>query len=124
MHRALQFLALGFVFGSGLAAPAADDFYKGKTVTLVVANSAGGGYDLYARLLARHMGRHIPGEPRFVVKYQPGVGGMVLGNAIYGTAPPGGLAIGLMARANPRERTLAKPAAKVENESFTWLGTA
>jgi tripartite-type tricarboxylate transporter receptor subunit TctC len=112
------------VFVPGPAARAADDFYKGKTITLVVANAAGGGYDLYARLLARHMGRHIPGEPGFIVKYQPGAGGLVMANAIYGTAPRDGLTIGLMARANPLERALENPAAKFENESFTWLGTA
>jgi tripartite-type tricarboxylate transporter receptor subunit TctC len=123
MHRALQFLLLAFVLGPGPAARA-DDFYKGKTITLVVANAAGGGYDLYARLLARHMGRHIPGEPSIIVKYQPGAGGLVMANAIYGTAPRDGLTIGLMARANPLERALDNPAAKFENESFTWLGTA
>src|SRR5580693_9688989 len=96
MRRALPFLLLALVFGSGPAAPATDDFYKGKTITLVVANAAGGGYDLYARLLARHMGRHIPGEPSFIVKYQPGAGGMVMANAIYGAAARDGLTIGLM----------------------------
>src|SRR5258708_1585338 len=102
MHLASQSLLLVLAFGPALAAPAgADDFYKGKTITLVVANAAGGGYDLYARLLARHMGRHIPGEPGLVVKYQPGAGGMLMANAIYGTAPRHGLTIGLMARANP-----------------------
>lgn len=107
--------------GSGAGA---DDFYKGKTISLVVANAAGGGYDLYARLLARHMGRHIPGEPGIVVKYQPGVGGLVMANAIYASAPRDGLTIGLMARANPLERVLENPAANFENENFTWLGTA
>jgi tripartite-type tricarboxylate transporter receptor subunit TctC len=125
MHRALRFLLVAFAFGPGLAARAsADDFYQGKTITLVVANAAGGGYDLYARLLARHMGRHIAGEPGFIVKYQPGVGGIVMANAIYNTAPRDGLTIGLMARANPLERVLENPAAKFENENFTWLGTA
>jgi tripartite-type tricarboxylate transporter receptor subunit TctC len=125
MHRALRFLLVAFAFGPGLAARAsADDFYQGKTITLVVANAAGGGYDLYARLLARHMGRHIAGEPGFIVKYQPGVGGMVMANAIYNTAPRDGLTIGMMARANPLERALENPAAKFENENFTWLGTA
>jgi tripartite-type tricarboxylate transporter receptor subunit TctC len=70
------------------------------------------------------MGRHIAGEPGFIVKYQPGVGGMVMANAIYNTAPRDGLTIGLMARANPLERVLENPAAKFENENFTWLGTA
>jgi tripartite-type tricarboxylate transporter receptor subunit TctC len=125
MHRALRLLLVAFAFGPGLAArAAADDFYQGKTITLVVANAAGGGYDLYARLLARHMGRHIAGEPGFIVKYQPGVGGMVMANAIYNTVPRDGLTIGLMARANPLERVLENPAAKFENENFTWLGTA
>jgi tripartite-type tricarboxylate transporter receptor subunit TctC len=124
MHPALWSLLLLLVLGPALPASAADDFYKGKTITLVVANAAGGGYDLYARLLARHMGRHIPGEPGFVVKYQPGAGGMLMANAIYGTVPRDGLTIGLMARANPLERVLGNPAAKFENEAFTWLGTA
>jgi tripartite-type tricarboxylate transporter receptor subunit TctC len=124
MRRALQVLLLALILRPGLAAQAADDFYKGKTITLVVANAAGGGYDLYARLLARHLGRHIPGEPGIVVKYQPGAGGLLMANAIYGTAPRDGLTIGLMARANPLERVLENPAAKFENESFTWLGTA
>jgi tripartite-type tricarboxylate transporter receptor subunit TctC len=109
---------LGFAGGA-----AADDFYKGKTISLVVANAAGGGYDLYARLLARHMGRHIPGEPGIVVKYQGGAGGLVMANAIYSATPRDGLTIGLMARANPLERILGNPAAKFENEAFTWLGT-
>jgi tripartite-type tricarboxylate transporter receptor subunit TctC len=125
MRLAVLSLLLASASGPALAAPApADDFYKGKTITLLVANAAGGGYDLYARLLARHMGRHIPGEPSFIVKYQPGVGGMVMANAIYSTAPRDGLTIGLMARANPLERVLENPAAKFENEDFTWLGTA
>src|SRR5260370_1802483 len=70
------------------------------------------------------MGRHIAGEPSFIVKYQPGVGGMVMANSIYNTAPRDGLTIGLMARANPLERVLENPAAKFENENFTWLVTA
>jgi tripartite-type tricarboxylate transporter receptor subunit TctC len=117
-----QILLLALFVAPGSAA-SADDFYKGKTITLVVANAAGGGYDLYARLLARHMGRHIPGEPGFVVKYQPGAGGLTMANALYASARDG-LTIGAMARANPLERALGNSAAKFENERFTWLGTA
>ena len=125
MRRSAQTRWLGLVLSLGLCGGAlADDFYRGKTITLVVANAAGGGYDLYARLIARHMGRHIPGEPGIVVKYQPGVGGLLMANAMYATAPRDGLTIGLMARANPLERVLENPAAKFENEGFTWLGTA
>ena len=125
MRRVAKTVWLGLALSQGLWGPSfAGDFYQGKTITLVVANAAGGGYDLYARLLARHMGRHIAGEPTIIVKYQPGVGGLLMANAIYASAPRDGLTIGLMARANPLERVLGNPAAKFENESFTWLGTA
>ena len=111
---------------AAVASPAAhaEDFYKGKTITLIVGNAAGGGYDLYARLLARHMGRHIPGEPSFVVKNQPGAGGMVFSNAMYSQAPRDGLTIGMMSRGNPLEPVLGNPAAKFRAENFTWLGTS
>jgi tripartite-type tricarboxylate transporter receptor subunit TctC len=123
--RALPTLLLALLFAlADRVGALAEDFYKGKTITLVVANAAGGGYDLYARLLARHMGRHIPGEPGIIVKYQPGAGGLLMARAIYSTAPRDGLTIGLMARANPLERVLGNPAAKFENDGFTWLGTA
>jgi tripartite-type tricarboxylate transporter receptor subunit TctC len=121
---ALRALPVAVVLGFGPAGALAEDFYKGKTITLIVANAAGGGYDLYARLLARHLGRHIPGDPGVIIKYQPGAGGLLMANAIYNSAPRDGLTIGLMARANPLERVLGNPAAKFENERFTWLGTA
>jgi tripartite-type tricarboxylate transporter receptor subunit TctC len=122
LHGVCLFTALSCV--PPAVVRAADDFYRGKTISLVVANAAGGGYDLYARLLARHMGRHIPGNPAIVVKYQGGAGGMVMAAALYSSTPRDGLTIGLMARANPLERVLGNPAAKFENEKFTWLGTA
>jgi len=120
----LRALVLALVLSLACAAGAAEDFYKGKTISLVVANAAGGGYDLYARFLARHLGRHIPGEPGIIVKNQVGAGGLLMANAMYSATPRDGLTIGLMARANPLERILGNPAAKFENEAFTWLGTA
>jgi tripartite-type tricarboxylate transporter receptor subunit TctC len=123
--RALPTLVLALAWFLGCAGgAAADDFYKGKTISLMVANAAGGGYDLYARLLARHLGHHIPGDPSIVVRNQGGAGGLLMANAMYGTTPRDGLTIGLMMRANPLERILGNPAAKFENEAFTWLGTA
>jgi tripartite-type tricarboxylate transporter receptor subunit TctC len=103
---------------------AAQDFYKGKTITLIVGNATGGGYDAYGRLLARHMPRYIPGEPTIVVKNQPGAGGMVFSNYLYSQAPRDGLTIGMMSRANPIEPVLGNPAAKFRSEEFTWLGTS
>jgi tripartite-type tricarboxylate transporter receptor subunit TctC len=108
-----------------LTAPAAaEDFYKGKTVTLLVGSAEGGGYDQYARLLARHMGKYIAGEPAMVVKNQPAAGGMAMANAMYTTVARDGLTIGMMARDNPLQPLLGNSAAKFRPESFTWLGTS
>jgi tripartite-type tricarboxylate transporter receptor subunit TctC len=103
---------------------AAQDFYKGKTINLIVGNAPGGGYDHYARLLARHMPRHIPGEPAIVVRNLPGAGGMVMSNHMYSQAARDGLTFGMMSRANPIEPLLGNAAAKFKSEEFTWLGTS
>jgi len=109
---------------SAIAAPAtAQDFYRGKTINLIVGNAAGGGYDIYARLLARYMGRYIPGEPSFVVRNMPGAGGMVLSNHIYSQAPRDGLTLGMMSRSNPIEPLLGNASAKYKAEEFLWVGT-
>ena len=108
-----------------IAAPAlAQEFYKGKTITLIVGNAPGGGYDHYARLLARHMGRYIPGEPNIVVKNMPGAGGMVMSNAMYSQVARDGLTFGMMSRPNPIEPVIGNPAAKYKSEEFTWIGTS
>ena len=115
-----------FALASIALAPlaAAQDFYKGKTVTLIVGNAPGGGYDHYARLLARHMPRYIVGEPSIVVKNMPGAGGMVMSNFLYSQAARDGLTFGMMSRPNPIEPVLGNPAAKFKSEEFTWIGTS
>lgn len=72
----------------------ADDFYKGKTIRIVVGFSAGGGFDTYARALARHMSKHIPGNPGMVVENMPGAGSLIAANHVYKVAKPDGLTIG------------------------------
>jgi tripartite-type tricarboxylate transporter receptor subunit TctC len=117
-------LGLACLLAAMIRPARAEDFYKGKTITLMVGSAEGGGYDQYARLLARHMGRYIAGEPGIVVKNQPGAGGMVMANAMYATVPRDGLTIGMMVRDNPLEPVLGNPAAKFKPEDFTWLGTS
>jgi tripartite-type tricarboxylate transporter receptor subunit TctC len=125
MRQALRNCSIALACGLAWVAPAtADEFYQGKTITIVVGNAAGGGYDLYARILARHMGQHIPGQPNIIVKYQPGAGGMVMANAMYSTVAPDGLTIGMMSRDNPLEPVLGNPAAMFKSDKFTWLGTS
>ena len=84
---ALACAALAAVFGSARADTAAiEAFYRNRTVTLLVATSPGGRYDVNARLIARHLGRFIPGNPNVVVQNTPGGGGLVLANRLYNTA--------------------------------------
>src|SRR3990167_9574596 len=72
----------------------ADEFYQGKTIRFVVGFSAGGGFDTYTRLIARHFGKHVPGNPTTVVENKTGAGSLVAANYIYNQAEPDGLTIG------------------------------
>src|SRR3981081_1067124 len=84
------------------------EFYKGKTVELYIAYSVGGGYDLYARLLARHLGKHIPGNPLVVPKNMEGAGGLRLANWLYQAAPRDGTAMGTIGRGTPFDPVLGR----------------
>ena len=94
--------ATALLLGLTLLAPparadAVSDFYKGKTVTLIVGYGTGGGYDVFARLLARYLGKYIPGNPSVIVQNMPGAGSMRAVNALYNTAPKDGTTIGMFA---------------------------
>jgi tripartite-type tricarboxylate transporter receptor subunit TctC len=104
------------------AAQSVADFYKGKTVTLTVGTDAGGGYDQYARTLARHMGRHIPGNPSFVTKNMPGAGGLQANNRIYRVAPKDGTEFGTAHRGIPILPLLGQ-ADDYDASKFTWIGS-
>jgi tripartite-type tricarboxylate transporter receptor subunit TctC len=99
------------------------DFYKGKTVELLIGYSGGGGYDVYARLLARHMARHIPGNPTIVPRNMPGAGSLVLANWLYNVAPKDGSAFGIIGRGTPFDPMLGIDAAKFDPTRYLWLGS-
>jgi len=106
-------------------ADAIADFYKGRTITLIVGYGPGGGYDLYARLMARHLGRHIPGNPTIVVRNMPGAGSLRATNYLYTVAPRDGATIGSFARDMPLLAILRTNAAAVfDPRRFTWLGSS
>ena len=92
------------VFGTAAPAQTADSFWRGKTVTVIAPTAPGGGYDAYTRLLARHIGKQIPGNPSVVVQNMPGAGGMVAANHLFNVAPRDGehLARRLSARTQTR----------------------
>jgi len=99
------------------------DFYKGKSVTLVVSSSPGGGYDIMARMIAKYLGRHIPGNPRIVVSNMPGAGGIVAMNYFYRNAPKDGTFIGGMQNNTPFEPLLGTKEAQYDATKFNWLGS-
>ena len=116
---AAAILALG---AAGQAQSPAD-FYKGKNVDLTIGYSAGGGYDVYARLLARHMGRFIPGNPAIVPKNMPGAGSLGLANWLYNVAPKDGTAFGTIGRGTVFDPLLGSTKAQFDAAKFNWLGS-
>ena len=100
------------------------EFYRGKSIELQVHVSVGGGYDLYARMIARHLGRHIPGNPTVVPQNMPGGGGMRLANWLYNVAPRDGTVIGAPARAMAFEPLLGNKGAQYDASKITWIGSA
>jgi tripartite-type tricarboxylate transporter receptor subunit TctC len=110
-----------------MAAPAAaqtvEQFYKGRTVTLFVGTAPGGINDLSARLVARHLGRFIPGNPTIVVQTQPGAGGLVAANRIYSAAEKDGSVLAKLERAVPQLAIQGNPNARFDPGRFTWLGS-
>lgn len=101
------------------------DFYKGKTVTIVVGYGPGGGYDIYARLLQRHLSKHIPGNPNIVIQNMPGAGSLVSANYLYNIAPKDGTAFGIFARNIPLVGLVGtQQQVKYDPVKFTWIGSA
>jgi len=117
--------AAALAVGAGpAAADEIADFYSGKTMTMYVGLSAGGGYDAYARTIARHMVRHIPGNPAIVTKNLTGAGGMRQVNGMYNVFPQDGTVVGIISRNLVSEPLFGNKAAKFDGSKFHWLGSA
>ena len=114
----------GFVaFASDRASAQPAPFYKGKQVTLLIASGAGGGYDTYARAFARHMSRHIPGNPNIVPKNVPGAGGLIAANTLYNNTAPDGLTIAALTNGAPMDPLFGETAGRFDAQKFGWLGS-
>ena len=113
----------GMVFLGPAAADPVEDFYRGRTISLSVGFSAGGGYDLHARMLARYMGQHIPGNPKIIVKNAPGASGLVLVNSLYNTLAKDGTEFATFDRAIPLEPLLDPKAARFDSLKLNWIGS-
>ena len=99
-------------------------FYKGKTVEVYIGYSVGGAYDLYARMLSRHMGKHIPGNPTVVPKNMEGAGSLRLANWLYNVGPKDGTAIGIIGRGTAFDPILSNQKAQFDGTKYTWIGSA
>ncbi|HEY4920052.1 MAG TPA: hypothetical protein VII40_08115 [Xanthobacteraceae bacterium] len=100
------------------------DFYKGRTVELYVGYSVGGAYDLYARTIARFLGRHIPGNPTVIVKNMEGGGSLRLANWLFRVAPKDGSVLATIGRGTGFDPILGQQGAQFDGTKFTWLGSA
>ena len=101
---------------------AQDSFYRNKTVRIIVGGSAGGGYDTYTRTIARHLGKHVPGNPTFVVDNMTGAGSLIAANYTYKIAKPDGLTIGHFIGGLILQQVLGKPGIEFEGTKFEYLG--
>ncbi|MGE5537864.1 MAG: Bug family tripartite tricarboxylate transporter substrate binding protein [Gemmatimonas sp.] len=117
------FAAALFVSGGPVHAQSVADFYKGTQIKLIISSDVGGGYDAYARAIARYWGKHIPGNPTLVPQNMPGAGGVRAGNFLWEAAPKDGSAIGSLQNTVPFEPLLGNKQALFDPTKFQWLGS-
>jgi tripartite-type tricarboxylate transporter receptor subunit TctC len=121
--KRFSLVATALMFSFMLATVAlADDFYKGKTIRIVVGFSAGGGFDTYARAIARHMVKHIPGEPAIVVENMTGAGSLIAANHVYKVAKPDGLTIGHFIGGLFLGQVLGQKGIEFDARKFEYIG--
>ena len=119
--RSVPLIALALA--SMAAAPAhADDFYKGKTFTIVAGFSPGGGFDLYARALARHLGKHIPGNPNIIVQNQPGAGSLTSVRSLDVLAPKDGTVMTIFNPGLVTQSIVIPDKVKLDFRKYAWIG--
>jgi len=112
---------LALVLQSVLA-QSGEEFLKGKTVSLYIGFTPGGSYDYFGRVAARHMSRHIPGEPTIVARSMPGAGSLQAANFLYSQAPKDGTAWGIVSQTLALEEVLGNPAVRYKAAEFSWIG--
>lgn len=107
---------------TGAAAQTPESFYRGRTLELIVGFPPGGGYDLFARPVARYLGRYVPGGVNVVVKYMPGAGGILAANYIFNVAPTDGTVLGIISPTSTLDSKLNPSSVRFVASQFNWLG--
>ena len=124
--KSLAMVAIGWALlapGHAVAQPA-EEFFKGRTITLYIGFSPGGSYDFFGKLIAKHMGRHIAGTPGIVPSSMPGAGSFTAANWLFSAAPKDGTAFGIVSQTMAIEELLKNPAVKFKAAEFNWIGRA
>jgi len=123
-HLVTMLLVAALLGSPALPAAAADvaDFYRGKRINFVIGYGTGGGYDIYARLFARFIGGHIPGNPTVVPQNMPGAGSRRAANWLFAAAPKDGTVIACLGQATPTDQALGQPGIAFDARKFNWIG--
>ena len=103
-------------------AQSVENFYKGKTISFIIGYPTAGAPDAYARLITRHMGKYIPGNPTIIARNMPGAGSLIAANHLFNTAAKDGTVFGITSPTIPLEETLGAPASKYKAAQFHWIG--
>ena len=120
--RMLAAAAVALAVAPAANAQPVEQFFARKTITIFIGYTAGGSYDLYGRMVARHLGRHVPGQPTVVAQNMPGAGSLKAANYLYEVAPKDGTALGVVVESAALEQALANPAALYDAAKFTVVG--
>jgi len=115
-------LALGGFLNRAASADPIADFYRGKELRLIISASVGGGYDIYARAVAKHLSDHLPGNPTIVPQNMPGAGSRSAANWLAALAPRDGSLIACLGQATTTEQLLGQPGVKFDARAFNWIG--
>jgi len=119
-------IVLAFCIGFGLTTASSqtvEEFYRGKTVRFIIHSTAGGDYDAWARLIARHISKYLPGNPTFLPQNMPGAGGIAAANALYATLPQDGSVIGVIGRNLPFQALTNVENVRYDPRKFNWIGS-
>jgi tripartite-type tricarboxylate transporter receptor subunit TctC len=103
---------------------AVGDFYRGKTIRFVIGSGAGGTYDIYSRLISKHMPRFLSGNPVMIVQPRPGAGGLIAANAVYNSEPKDGTVIGSFGETFPLRQAMGAPGIQFDSAKYQWIGSA
>ena len=124
IRKILVLGALAVLAATPVAAQPSGDMFRGKTVTVFIGFSAGDGYDVYARMVARHIGKYLPGNPNVIVQNMPGAGHMIAANYIYNVAKPDGLTMGAINAGLYFEQLIGRSEVKFDWTKYSWIGNA